>query len=99
MAEARIYQPAKSAMQSGRAQTRHWVLEFAPAEPRRADPLMGWIGSGDTRQQLRLSFDSQEEAEEHARRAGIAYVVVQPHQRTIKPKAYADNFRYDRVRG
>jgi hypothetical protein len=99
MAEARIYIPAKSAMQSGRAGAHEWVLEFAPAEAKRHDPLMGWISSGDTRQQLRMTFATQEEAEAHARRLGLAYKVQPPHERTIKPKAYADNFRYDRVRG
>ncbi|BBK36047.1 ETC complex I subunit region [Allostella sp. ATCC 35155] len=99
MAEARIYVPAKSAMQSGRAGTHEWVLEFAPAERKRHDPLMGWISSGDTRQQLRLSFPTREEAEAHARRLGLDFTVQAPQQRTIKPKAYADNFKYDRVRG
>ena len=99
MAEARIYLPAKSAMQSGRAGTRHWVLEFVSAEAKRHDPLMGWISSGDTRQQVHLSFPTLEEAVAHAERLGVAYKVVPPHDRTIKPKAYADNFRYDRVRG
>ncbi|WP_374442570.1 ETC complex I subunit [Stella sp.] len=99
MAEARIYVPAKSAMQSGRAGTREWVLEFVPAERKRHDPLMGWISSGDTRQQVRLRFASREEAEAHAGRLGLAFTVQAPHERTIRPKSYADNFRYDRVRG
>ncbi len=99
MAEARIYLPAKSAMQSGRAGTRLWVLEFVPAEAKRHDPLMGWISSNDTRQQVHLTFPTLDEAVAHADRLGITYQVVAPHSRTIKPKAYADNFRYDRVRG
>ncbi|ROQ00420.1 ETC complex I subunit-like protein [Stella humosa] len=99
MAEARIYLPAKSAMQSGRAGTREWVLEFVPAEAKRHDPLMGWISSGDTRLQLRLTFATLAEAEAHAQRLGLAYKIQPAHQRTIKPKAYADNFKYDRVRG
>ncbi|MCC7276484.1 MAG: ETC complex I subunit [Alphaproteobacteria bacterium] len=99
MAEARIYQPAKTAMQSGRAGTRGWVLEFTPREAKRHDPLMGWISSGDTRQQLRLRFATREEAEAHATRLGLSFDVLPSHQRVIRPKAYADNFRYDRVRG
>ena len=59
---ARIYQPPKTAMQSGRAGTHEWMLEFEPASPRRADPLMGWIGSNDTQAQVKLSFATREEA-------------------------------------
>lgn len=93
----RIYQPAKTAMQSGRANTRKWVLEFEPAERRELDPLMGWTSSGDTSRQLRLTFDSQEEAVAYAQQRGLAYVLLEPAQRRIKPKAYADNFRFDRI--
>ncbi|BBK43881.1 ETC complex I subunit region [Allostella vacuolata] len=99
MADARIYIPAKSAMQSGRAGTHEWVLEFNPAEAKGHDPLMGWISSGDTRQQVRLTFPTLEEAEAHAQRLGVRYQVQPVHLRTIKPKAYADNFKYDRMRG
>ena len=60
---ARIYQPARNAMQSGMAKTHDWVLEFAPDEARRVDPLMGWTGSGDTQAQVRLTFDSKEDAD------------------------------------
>jgi hypothetical protein len=93
---ARIYQPPKNAMQSGRAGTHHWVLEFEPAAPRRADPLMGWIGSADTQTQVRLFFENREEAVAYAEKNGIDYVVELPQERRIKPKAYADNFRYGR---
>jgi hypothetical protein len=93
---ARIYQPPKNAMQSGRAGTHHWVLEFEPAAPRRADPLMGWIGSADTQTQVRLFFENREEAVAYAERNGIDYEVELPQERRIKPKAYADNFRYGR---
>lgn len=97
MTEARIFQPAKSAMQSGRAGMRKWVLEFAPAEAKRQDALMGWAGSGDTLAQVRMKFDTQDEAESYAQRHGIAYTVTQPHQRKIQPKNYSANFAYDRV--
>jgi hypothetical protein len=93
---ARIYQPPKNAMQSGRAGTHHWVLEFEPAAPRHADPLMGWIGSADTQTQVRLFFENREEAVAYAERQGIAYDVELPQERRVKPKAYADNFRYGR---
>jgi len=93
---ARIYQPPKNAMQSGRAGTHHWVLEFEPAAPRRADPLMGWIGSADTQAQVRLFFENREEAVTYAKKQGIAYDLELPHERRVKPKAYADNFRYGR---
>jgi hypothetical protein len=94
---ARIYQPPKSAMQSGRAGSDEWVLEFEPASPRRPDPLMGWIGSADTQAQVRLSFQTREEAVAYADKNGIAYDLELPQPRRIKPKAYADNFRYGRI--
>ena len=95
--QARIFRPAKTAMQSGRAGTEKWVLEFAPAARREADPLMGWTSSDDTRRQLRLRFDTQEEAVAYAEREGIPYVLEAPQERKLQPKAYADNFRFDRL--
>jgi hypothetical protein len=94
---ARIYQPPKSAMQSGRAGTHAWVLEFEPSAPRRADPLMGWIGSADTQAQVHLHFATKEEAVAYADKAGIHYDLELPQEREIKPKAYADNFRFGRM--
>ena len=94
---ARIFQPPKSAMQSGMANTERWVLEFAPATPRSADPLMGWTSGADTRNQLRLTFETREEAVAFAEREGIPFTLEVPHERQVRPKAYADNFRYDRV--
>jgi ETC complex I subunit conserved region len=93
---ARIYQPPKNAMQSGWAGTHEWVLEYEPSEPRVPDPLMGWIGSSDTLAQVVLRFATREEAEAYAEKHGIAYDVELPTARSIKPKAYADNFRYGR---
>jgi len=96
--QARIFIPAKTAMQSGRAGTQKWVLEFAPSSRREADPLMGWTSSDDTRRQLRLTFETREEAVAYAEREGIPYVVVEePQARRVQPKAYADNFRFDRI--
>jgi hypothetical protein len=93
MSTARIYQRPKNAMQSGRAHTDRWVLEFDPAERQRADPLTGWAGSGDTRNQLRLNFPTLEAAQDYARREGIEFHIVPAPQRKLKLQAYADNFR------
>lgn len=98
MALARIYQPAKTAMQSGRAQTRKWVLEYEPATRRTPDPLMGWSSAEDTLNEVRLRFPTLDEARAFAEKHGIAYTVIEPHARVPKAKSYADNFRYDRVR-
>ena len=96
MATARIFRPAKTAMQSGRAGTRRWVLEYEPATPREPDPLMGWASARDTLNQVRLKFATLEEAKQFAEKKGLDYVVVEPQERTFKSKSYADNFRYDR---
>ncbi len=93
---ARIYRPAKTAMQSGRARTKSWVLEFEPASPRKPDPLMGWSSSSDMRQQIELEFDTAEEAVAYAGKHGIAYQVFEPHVPTPRAKSYAENFRFDR---
>ena len=70
---ARIYRPAKTAMQSGKANSRRWRLEFEPASARTIDPLMGWTSSADMNGQVRLEFDSQEEAVAYAERHGIPF--------------------------
>jgi len=95
--QARIYQPSKTAMQSGRANTRRWVLEFEPASARSVDSLMGWTSSPDTNQQVRLTFDNCEAAVAYAEKNGLAHQVVTPHKPKRRIKAYADNFRYNRV--
>jgi hypothetical protein len=93
MSTARIYQRPKNAMQSGRYRTDRWVIEFDPAEQQRPDPLTGWAGSGDTRNQLRLNFPTLEAAKAYAEREGLAYHVVAAPERKLKLQAYADNFR------
>jgi hypothetical protein len=98
MATARIYQPAKTAMQSGRAQTRKWVLEYEPATRRDPDPLMGWSSAGDTLNQVHVRFDTLDEARAFADKLGLDYSVIEPHLSSSTPKSYADNFRYDRIR-
>jgi len=93
---ARVYRPSKSSMQSGKARTREWVLEFEPASARLPDPLMGWQQSMDMNGQVRLVFDTKEEAIAYAQNHGIAFQLDEP--KTAKPiiKAYADNFAYNR---
>ena len=95
---ARIYQPAKTAMQSGTAKTTTWVLEFAPASAREVDPLMGWTSSDDTQAQVRLRFDSREAAEAYAQAKGIAYdlAVKLPRKPVIRARGYGENFATDR---
>ena len=95
---ARIYQPAKTAMQSGTAKARSWVLEFAPATAREVDPLMGWTSSGDTQTQVKLQFDSREAAEAYAKARNIDYDVQSPKARKplIRARGYGENFATDR---
>jgi len=93
---ARIYRPARTAMQSGRAGTREWVLEFEPERPREIEPLMGWTSSADMNAQLRLSFDTAEEATAYAEKRGIAFQLFEPHTSRPRARSYADNFRFDR---
>ena len=93
MTRAIIYRPSKTAMQSGWARTKRWVLKFRPEEKQANDPLMGWAGSGDMRQQIRLEFDTLEEAKDYATRKGLDYVVRQDEPRRFRPRSYADNFK------
>jgi hypothetical protein len=93
---ARIYRPARNAMQSGKGKSSHWVLDYEPAEAREIEPLMGYTATRDMRAQIRLSFETLEEAEAYAQRNGIDYRVQPPHDATVKRAAYTDNFRFDR---
>lgn len=95
---ARIFRPAKTAMSSGTAKTRAWVLEYMPAEAREVDPLMGWTSSGDMNSQVRLRFETLEAARDYAAANGIDAVVVQPKQRkpNIRARGYGENFATDR---
>ncbi|RZK03289.1 MAG: ETC complex I subunit [Novosphingobium sp.] len=90
---ARIYQRPKNAMQSGKALTEQWILEFAPAEAKRPDPLMGWAGSGDTQQQVVLKFAEQADAQAYADKYGIEARVTPTPPKRLKIQAYADNFK------
>jgi hypothetical protein len=93
---ARIFSPAKTAMQSGTAKTGYWVLEFEPEQPRKIDPLMGYTTSGDMKSQIRLRFPTKEEAIAYAEREGLAYRLQEPNLPKRRQISYADNFRYDR---
>jgi len=92
----RIYKPAKTAMQSGMNNNKEWVLESEPT-PKILDPLMGWTGSRDTMEQVQLRFPTLDEARAYADKNGWRYTVELSHARHIRPKAYADNFAYNRV--
>jgi len=90
--QARIYQPAKTAVQSGRRRTKEWLVEFEPRSRKEADRLIGWVGSDDTDQQVRLRFPTKEAAIAYCRREGFTFQLFEPRQRVVRPKAYADNF-------
>lgn len=93
---ARIYKPAKTAMQSGRANTKDWVLDYEPEEPRVVESLMGWTTSGDMKSQIRLQFDTKDEAIAYAERHGIAYQVQESKPAPRRGLSYADNFAANR---
>ena len=93
---ARIYRPAKTAMQSGKAKTKEWMLDYDPEEPRQIESLMGWTSSADMRQQVRLQFSTKEEAVAYCERHGIAYRVLPEKQPVRQPMAYSDNFAFNR---
>ena len=90
--QARIYQPSKTATQSGRRKTKEWLVEFEPRSRKEADRLIGWVGSDDMDQQVRLRFPTKEAAIAYCKREDLAYQVFEPRQRVVRPKAYADNF-------
>jgi|TARA_B100000519_G_C13993811_1_gene320556 hypothetical protein len=100
MSSARIYKPAKTAMQSGRGKTKSWILEFEPSAAKRPDQLMGWISSQDMKaDQVRIKFSEKEQAIDFARRVGISFRVQEQAKKKVMPKSYADNFRPDRKTG
>ena len=94
---ARIYKPAKTAMQQGLAATREWILEYEAEKPLTIEPLMGWTSSADTKTQLRLSFASKKEAVAFATRHGIAFRLEEPQKTALRPKSYAENFKFGRL--
>ena len=96
--KVRVYQPSKAATQSGRAKTHRWLLEYEIETPRRPEPLMGWISSDDTLNQVRIGFETSDEAVAFAKRKGWDYAVQDAPVRRVRPRNYADNFRTDRPR-
>lgn len=93
---AKIYQPAKTAMQSGRGKTRTWLLEFEKPAPGTPDALMGWNSMPDTITQVKLAFTSKEEAVAYATAKHIPYSILEPQKTVVPPKAYAENFSFAR---
>jgi hypothetical protein len=94
---ARIYRPAKTAMQSGTAKTKEWVLEYEPEQPREIEPLMGWTSSGDMRSQLRINFDTAAQAVAYCERHGIAYQLSEAKASPRRTISYSDNFGFRRA--
>jgi hypothetical protein len=94
---ARIYKPARTAMQQGMAGTREWVLEYEPEKAKLIEPLMGWTSSAETKPQVRMSFASKEEAVAFAVRQGIAFRLEEPQEAVVRPKSYAENFKFGRL--
>jgi len=96
--QVRIFRPSKTAMQSGRANTRHWLIEPEPQQPKLIDPLMGWVGTRDmVGTELRMRFPTKEEAIAYAEGQGWDYRVFDERPVRARPKSYSDNFRYDKV--
>ena len=93
---ARIFKPARTAMQAGKAAAAKWVLEYEPETAKTADPLMGYTSTSDMRRQIRLEFDTHEQAVAYAERNGIPYRLHMPHEPAPKKISYADNFRFGR---
>jgi hypothetical protein len=93
---ARIYKPARTAMQSGTAKTKLWLLEYEPEAPRVVEPLMGWTSSTDMKSQIRLRFATREDAVAYCEREGIPYQVMEPKEPARRAIAYADNFAFQR---
>jgi hypothetical protein len=94
---ARIFKPARTAMQSGSAKTKLWTLEYEPEQAREVEPLMGWTASGDMKQQLQLRFETKEQAVAYCEKLGIPYQSFEPQSAAPKKIAYADNFSYRRI--
>ena len=94
---ARIYKPARTAMQSGAANTKSWLLVYEPERRRDAEPLMGWTSSTDMLGQVKLWFDTKDEAVAYAKREGIPFRVEEPHEPKRRTISYSDNFRFNRV--
>jgi len=93
---ARIYKPAKTAMQSGSANNKDWALDIEPEQPREVEPLMGWTSSADMRQQVRLRFETAEEAVAYCEQHCIAFQLVKEKPKALRTMSYSDNFAFNR---
>ena len=91
MRKAKIYKPTKTAMQSGKGNTKNWLLEFDTLDTG-IDPLMGWETSKDTMSEVRLEFSNKDQAINYAKKNNIDYYVIEPQKRKIIKKSYSDNF-------
>lgn len=96
MPAVRVFQPCKNAMQSGRGKTKFWLVEFEPGAQAQNDGLMGWVGQGDTRNQLEMRFETRDDAVAFCTRNSLDYQVIEPKARRVHRKTYSDNFSYDR---
>ncbi len=92
--KAVIYQPAKNVMQSGRGKAALWILEYDKDIKRMPDPLMGWTSCDSTTGQVRMKFDSLDEATSFAEKNGLEYRVKLSSVRKVRPRNYSDNFKY-----
>ncbi len=99
MTDVRIYQPSKTAMQSGKRKTKKWLMEFNTQRYFLIDPFMGWISSANTSGQLRLFFTDLQDAIQFAKQKGLSYTINSPTRILKKPKNYAANFTCSRIRG
>ena len=91
MKKAKIYKPTKTAMQSGRRNSKNWLLEFETLD-KNISPLMGWESSRDTMSEIKLTFSTKEKAINYAKKNNIKYNLIEPEERKIIKKSYADNF-------
>ena len=91
MKKAKIYIPAKTAMQSGKGKQKKWVLEF-DSKDTKINPLMGWESSTDTMSEVVLKFSTKEKAIEYAKKNGITFQIIEPKKKNFVIKSYADNF-------
>ena len=99
MTHVRIYRPSRAATQSGKAKSKKWFLKFETEDHMNIEPLMGWVSSEDTNRQLKISFDSIEDAIEYCRGHGLIYTITSANSPSAVFKNYGDNFTNPRIRG
>jgi hypothetical protein len=87
-----IYKPAKSAEQSGTKKTKQWLLAYPPGQ-KNIDPIMGWVGSKNTTQHIKIPFDTKEQAIDFAKHQKLDFQVIEPNIEKPIIKQYKDNFK------